>query len=368
MSEQNGNDTANLTTTTTTEPNSVDTTQGQEQTTTSSKRRLSPSAEEQGQEQEDDKGHPSKRPREDNEGDNHAAATAEHAVNKQVAEHYNARPDVGVEKRKESSIFRLKSFNNWLKSVLIGRYARPKDRVLDIGVGKGGDLLKWSKAKIQFFIGCDIASKSVEQARERYKTMRNTPFTAHFHAIDCYSEPISTVVPSDQVFDMVSMQFCLHYSFETEEKARMMLHNVSSQLKPGGVFIGTIPDAYWITKKLKSESDDGLQIGNSIYSIRFERRDRFDKFGSKYWFHLEDAIDDCPEYLVHFPTFQSLAAEYGLELVYNKKFHQVYEEASQEHDFNQLLYRMNVISEDGNLSADEWEAANIYLAFAFKKK
>ena len=57
-------------------------------------------------------------------------------------------------------------------------------------------------------------------------------------------------------------------------------------------------------KKLKSESDDKLQIGNSIYSIRFERRDTFEKFGSKYWFHLEDAIDDCPEYLVHFPTFQ----------------------------------------------------------------
>ncbi|KAF9361723.1 mRNA cap guanine-N7 methyltransferase [Mortierella sp. NVP85] len=286
----------------------------------------------------------------------------------QVAEHYNARPDVGVEKRKESTIFRLKSFNNWLKSVLIGRYARPRDRVLDIGVGKGGDLLKWSKAKIQYFIGCDIASKSIEQAQERYRTMRNPPFEAHFHAMDCYSEPISKVLSPDVVFDMVSMQFCLHYSFETEEKARMMLHNVSSQLKPGGVFIGTIPDAYWIVKKLKADSDDGLAIGNSIYSIRFERRDRFDKFGSKYWFQLEDAIDDCPEYLVHFPTFQRLAEEYGLELIYNKKFHQVYEEASQETDFNQLLYRMNVISEDGHLSEDEWEAANIYLAFAFRKK
>ncbi|KAF9571781.1 mRNA cap guanine-N7 methyltransferase [Mortierella alpina] len=289
-------------------------------------------------------------------------------VHTQVAEHYNARPDVGVEKRKESTIFRLKSFNNWLKSVLIGRYARPRDRVLDVGVGKGGDLLKWSKAKIRFFIGCDIASKSIEQARERYRTMRNPPFEAYFHAMDCYSEPISNVVPPEQVFDMVSMQFCLHYSFETETKARMMLHNVTSQLKPGGVFIGTIPDAYWIVKKLKSESDDKLQIGNSIYSIRFERRDSFEKFGAKYWFHLEDAIDDCPEYLVHFPTFQKLAEEYGLELIYNKKFHQVYEEASQELDFNQLLYRMNVISEDGNLSAEEWEAANIYLAFAFKKK
>lgn len=56
--------------------------------------------------------------------------------------------------------------------------------------------------------------------------------------------------------------------------------------------------------------------------------------------------------------FDRLAEEYGLELIYNKKFHQVYEEASQELDFNQLLYRMNVVSENGSLSADEWEAAS----------
>lgn len=36
----------------------------------------------------------------------------------------------------------------------------------------------------------------------------------------------------------------------------------------------------------------------------------------------------------------------------------MYEEASQELDFNQLLYRMNVVSENGSLSADEWEAAS----------
>lgn len=43
--------------------------------------------------------------------------------------------------------------------------------------------------------------------------------------------------------DLVSCQFALHYAFESEARARMMLQNIATRLKPGGYFIGTIPDA-----------------------------------------------------------------------------------------------------------------------------
>lgn len=114
------------------------------------------------------------------------------------------------------------------------------------------------------------------------------------------------------------MQFCLHYSFETKDKARQMLSNVTSNLRQGGWFIGTIPNANWIVKRKRALPPEGdpalpeaekepggraLKFGNSIYSIRFEEEEPFREFGCKYWFHLEDAVD-CPEYLVHFPTFQ----------------------------------------------------------------
>lgn len=76
------------------------------------------------------------------------AATQAHLV----AQHYNARPEVGVEKRQESTIIRLRSFNNWIKSVLIGRHVRRGDTVLDMGCGKGGDLQKWARGRIGYLV------------------------------------------------------------------------------------------------------------------------------------------------------------------------------------------------------------------------
>jgi mRNA (guanine-N7-)-methyltransferase len=116
----------------------------------------------------------------------------------------------------------------------------------------------------------------------------------------------------DLKFDTVSMQFCLHYAFENEKKARTMLQNVSSQLRSGGHFIGTIPDANWIVKRVREEPVNSFGFGNSIYSITFDdiqdtnddrKKIGFTKYGCKYMFHLVDAVD-CPEYLVHWATFE----------------------------------------------------------------
>jgi hypothetical protein len=82
----------------------------------------------------------------------------------------NSRPNVDVAQRLESPILGLKRFNNWVKSVLITRFAHPalavsrtvpgkSGKVLDMGCGKGGDLPKWAKARVKELIGvgaCDI--------------------------------------------------------------------------------------------------------------------------------------------------------------------------------------------------------------------
>jgi mRNA (guanine-N7-)-methyltransferase len=220
----------------------------------------------------------------------------------------------------------------------------------------------------------DIASVSIEQARRRHDGPRGPQFDATFAALDCYTQSISKAFPPAklaQPFDVVSMQFCMHYAFETVQKARCMLDNVSLYLRSGGVFIGTIPNADLLMENLDNipPNTEKLSFGNSVYKITFEDRER-PVFGHKYWFFLQDAVENVPEYVVRWDNFVQMASEYGLSPIYKEEFHQVFEENQEHPEFKPLLEKMKVVDLDGASAMDEdqWEAANIYIAFAFEKR
>lgn len=69
----------------------------------------------------------------------------------------------------------------------LARGAQLSGRVLDIGCGKGGDLQKWQKAKIKEYVALDIATVSVNQARDRWRDLRGDRFEATFAQLDCYT-------------------------------------------------------------------------------------------------------------------------------------------------------------------------------------
>ncbi|KAK3381403.1 mRNA capping enzyme-domain-containing protein [Podospora didyma] len=217
------------------------------------------------------------------------------AINDVVRAHYNAVPERGRDWRKtDSRIKGLRSFNNWVKSCIIQKFSPDEDHspgarergissgnqllVLDIGCGKGGDLGKWQQApqSVELYVGLDPAEVSIDQARERYRSMlsrggghggrgggrgggsrrsQQRLFDARFQAKDCYGESLQDIeivrqvgfetssVSSSRGFDVVSMMFCMHYAFESEAKARQMLQNVAGALKKGGRFIGCIPNS-----------------------------------------------------------------------------------------------------------------------------
>nr|SVE72982.1 EOG090X07I2 [Ceriodaphnia reticulata] len=272
-----------------------------------------------------------------------------------VAQHYNQLSERGVAERKESRIFHMRNLNNWIKSRIIDRIRKENGHhcrlnVLDLGCGKGGDLLKWERGHVHHVVCADIAETSIEQCKERYAKIKyrsRNVFTAEFIAADCskvLAKGSSKFSNHELKLDLVSCQFAFHYSFESLPQAEQMLANVSSNLQPGGYFIGTTTDADDIMRRLGRDKDsENRKFGNSIFSVEFPPETPLDPpplFGAKYNFHLEEVVD-CPEFLVHFPTFQKLATKYGLTLVQKTRFEEF---VSQELDHGKdLLMRMKAL-------------------------
>ncbi|XP_062986604.1 mRNA cap guanine-N7 methyltransferase [Elgaria multicarinata webbii] len=327
-----------------------------------------------------------------------------------VAAHYNKLEEVGLEQRSMSRIFHLRNFNNWIKSVLIGefldkvRQRKQNMTVLDLGCGKGGDLLKWRKGRISKLVCTDIAGISVQQCEQRYQDMRNRGrhndriFSAEFIVADSTKELLSKKYKDQKMhFDICSCQFVYHYSFETYEQADMMLKNACERLCHGGYFIGTTPDSYELVKRLEASQTD--TFGNEIYTVKFQKKNGdYPLFGCKYEFNLEGVVN-VPEFLVYFPLLVEMAKKYGMKLVYKKTFREFYEEKIKNEEHKLLLQQMQALEkypadessrlvsnkEDyehaeilktdgkaklplGTLSKSEWEATSIYLIFAFEKQ
>ncbi|CAM8903649.1 unnamed protein product [Rhodiola kirilowii] len=78
-------------------------------------------------------------------------------IAQKVADHYSVRTNQTLEQREASPIIHLKKLNN-------GLYTRKRDSVLDLACGKGGDLIKWDKAMIGYYVCIDITAGSVKQS------------------------------------------------------------------------------------------------------------------------------------------------------------------------------------------------------------
>jgi mRNA (guanine-N7-)-methyltransferase len=84
-----------------------------------------------------------------------------------------------------------------------------------------------------------------------------------------------------------------------------MLQNVTRWLRPGGVFVGTIPNAEQLLMRLSQIPANApeLSFGNSVYAIKFESRESRPLYGHRYSFFLQDAVEDVPEYIVQWDPF-----------------------------------------------------------------
>lgn len=176
----------------------------------------------------------------------------------------------------------LRKFHNWIKQQLIFESKRLTSgtKLLDVAVGRGGDICKWSKAGFKYVTGFDCDSKSIYEknnfdgAIKRFNTVKsqmNMPrcYFWHMSATDPFILNSLNGKDYNTIYDVVSCQFSFHYFVEN---INIVLNMISKKLKRNGVFIGTATDGDLIKKNLKNNQD----ITKSAINLKYISEDMYE--------------------------------------------------------------------------------------------
>lgn len=208
----------------------------------------------------------------------------------------------------------LRAFHNKIKLSLIQKYCKNSSSLLDIGVGRGGDIMKWYNNGVKNAVGLDIEYAYVREAIRRYnqfKIKNNSNYK--FYVIHPNDTFVNTLKKRNMPlkYDNVSCQFCLHYFASSEECLSEFLSLVSGSLEPGGHFVGTVPNGDAILSLL-----DGKDVYSDELLFIKKNDDRrgsiqFSMTGTLYF--GENMVSH--EYLVRQDTLRNVAERHNLELV-----------------------------------------------------
>ena len=163
----------------------------------------------------------------------------------------------------------LRRVHNDEKRELISRVTRKGDSILDVGCGFGGDLKKWENVGANINM-CEPNEEALQEAKQRAKNMK---IRVNFYLGDIHATPV-------RKHDVICYNFALHYIFQTRELFSDTLREIKKRMKPGGVFVGIIPDSEQIMFKTPFSDSHG-----NFFKLKSTSNG---DFGEKLFVHLAD--------------------------------------------------------------------------------
>lgn len=227
-----------------------------------------------------------------------------------------------------SSIHNIRRFHNWVKSRLFQesvKYLKENNikniSLLELAVGKGGDMHKWYSVGIRKTVGFDISDESIngkDGAKDRFKhSGYNASYNYYVMDLSVYNN-LDDIIGEER-FGLASCQFALHYFFKSKTTLGIFLETVSKYLMKGGMFIGTTLDGSIIRKitgsgakgafknkscSIKVADPDSDEIYGAAYSMQLGEmgEDHYFAKGESYEYmvDLEELKNECDKYNLHF--------------------------------------------------------------------
>jgi len=327
------------------------------------------------------------------------------------------------QQKNETNSKGLRHFHNrYVKNKLIRSASRPNNTLIDLAVGKAGDLQKWTDAKLKFVLGIDVSRDNLHNNRDgacsRYLTQlrreSNVPRalfvvgdsrrnilegTALLSEKDLQiANAVFGVGPRDEKllgkgvyknygigrggFDVTSIQFAIHYMFESISSLLNFLQNVSEVTKKDGVLIGTSFNGNKIFNLLKDKDvNDSIEFHNDDKTATILKITKLydnDDFNSDYSsigypinVYQESINNTFKEYLVNYELLTRLLENYGFSPIKRGglnsvgSFKELFEKMKKESKENSELNKMYKTSLE--MTSSERTISNLNNYFMFQK-
>jgi SAM-dependent methyltransferase len=216
---------------------------------------------------------------------------------------------------------KMRKYHNWIKSIIIYTYCSPakefkdgkekKLSVLDIGCGRGGDLLKFYHARVGDYIGIDPDYNNIYSSTNgivsRYNQFKKTfpdfskviviqadgsiQFNSTSQELKLLNmtkqnkELLDKTFTKNRKFDIINSSFAIHYLFDSQSSVKNLIENIKSYLKIGGYILLTLFDPAEIIEKLQDKDSY-----TSYYTDENGSRNKFYEIVKKFDGPLEDKV------------------------------------------------------------------------------
>ena len=328
---------------------------------------------------------------------------------------------------KTSETQALRDFHNlYVKSMLIAKVSKSGYSLIDYAVGKGGDLPKWISANLNFVLGLDLSKDNIENrldgvcARylnysQRYMVIPKALFLHGNSGNNIkdgsafYDDKSKQIIKAlfgegtkNEVllgkgvynnygvvkngFNISSIQFALHYMFESEIILNEFIKNIKECTSLEGYFIGTCYDGSKIFNMLNSlNANESISIFKNEKKI-WELTKKYDtkefnddesSLGYAINVYQETINKTFKEYLVNFKFLTRIMENNGFVLLTETEYKQLNLPGSignfeQLYNFmnNELKsnnYLLKKLGNSAQLSAEEKQISFLNNYFVFKK-
>jgi hypothetical protein len=315
-----------------------------------------------------------------------------------------------VQSRNKSLTINMQRFHNkYVKNYelykeVVKRLNKPEGEeihLLELASGKIGDLFKWQENKINNVVAIDNIKNNIYDLKDG-AIKRYIDFKKQNQNKDSFIPNVSFLIGDiskniktkhafideksqhefenlwngsknygDNQFDIISIQFAIHYMFENKEKLDGFLKNVSENLKPSGYFIGTTLNGSQIFRQLFSLEkgkfiEKTTKDGQLVWRIRklYDNPSTNNNLATNYSLgmpidvYLHSINQTIREYLVNYNYLKRELEKYSIVEVdeYPK-------------DFSEILAKYKELEGDNFIKMEDYEKTYSILntAFMFKK-